>query len=142
MPFAQAAGVADMVREAPRRLPYLDALGVLARSDALLLIGSDEPHYTASKIYPALMSSRPYLSLFHAASSAHQILSEAGGGVALSFSNDEDLAVLVPDLARALRMLVEHGHTFGPPNQDAVVPYSAEHVARRFASIFDRVANP
>ena len=59
--------------------PYLQALKVLTQSNGLLLIGSDEPHYTASKIYPALMSGRPFLSLFHRASSAHDILSASGG---------------------------------------------------------------
>jgi len=35
-------------------------LRVLAR--AILLLGSTEPHYTASKIFPALLSGRPLLA--------------------------------------------------------------------------------
>ena len=46
-------------------MPYLEAIGVLARSDGITLIGSDEPHYTPSKIYPGLMAGRPFISLFH-----------------------------------------------------------------------------
>ena len=37
-------------RQTPQRVPFLDALDVLANSNAVLLLGSDEPHYTASKI--------------------------------------------------------------------------------------------
>ena len=80
-PLAEMAGIADAINEVPQRVPYLDAIGTLARSDGLLLIGSDERHYTASKIYPALLSGRPYLSLFNVESSAHAILSRAGGGL-------------------------------------------------------------
>ena len=38
------------------------------------------------------MSGRPYLSLFHARSSAHQILADAGGGISLGFEDAEALA--------------------------------------------------
>ena len=49
IPIAEEVGVAEAVREIPRRIPFLQALKVLAQSNGLLLIGSDEPHYTASK---------------------------------------------------------------------------------------------
>ncbi|MDE2465993.1 MAG: hypothetical protein KGO02_20090, partial [Alphaproteobacteria bacterium] len=68
-----AEGLADMVREEPVRVPFLDALRIVATSGANLLVGSLEPHYTASKIYPGLMSGRPFLSVFHELSSAHAI---------------------------------------------------------------------
>ena len=37
------------------------------------------------------MSGRPFLSLFHSASSAHRILADAGGGYALSFATPDEL---------------------------------------------------
>ena len=48
-PIAQEEGVGDLVFETPQRVPFLEALNILANSDGLMLIGSDEPHYTASK---------------------------------------------------------------------------------------------
>ena len=72
--LAEKYGIGKFVRETPQRVPYLQALDLLANSQALILIGSDEPHYTASKIYPALLSGRPILALFHKASSAYDIL--------------------------------------------------------------------
>jgi hypothetical protein len=142
LPLAEAAGVADLVRETPRRLPFVEALGVLANSDGLLLIGSDEPHYTASKIYPALMSGRPWVSLFHSASSAHQILQEAGGGIALGFANAQELETTVPALADALRTMATAPQSFGLANAEAIAPYTARAIAGRFAGIFDRVSTP
>src|SRR5207237_6040103 len=53
-PVAEECGVADAVTELPGRLDYLDALSVLTHASGILLLGSSERHYTASKVYPAL----------------------------------------------------------------------------------------
>ena len=139
-PIAEAEGVADVVREIPQRLPYSRALGWIARSRGVLLIGSDEPHYTASKIYPALMSGRPFVSLFHRASSAHAILAAAGGGRAFAFNSSDELASIEVPLAEALRCLACTPELFGTADPAAYAPYQASVVARRFGSIFDRLA--
>jgi Glycosyl transferase 4-like domain len=139
-PIAEAEGVEMGVHEIPERLPYLRALKSLIHSNGLLLIGSDELHYTASKIYPALMSGRPYLSLFHQASSAHAILSSAGGGRTLAFGTPQELDALERPLAEGLRTLALHPDSLGIPNRAAYAPYEARNIAGRFAYIFDRVA--
>jgi hypothetical protein len=138
-PYAEAAGVADLVQEVPRRIPYLEALGVLANSNGLLLIGSDEPHYTASKIYPALLSGRPYLSLFHVASSAHAILSSAGGGRAIGFTDAGDLQASTPAILEGLRDLAFSPQALGAGNLEVIQPYTAGGVAAQFAEVFARV---
>jgi hypothetical protein len=136
-PFADAAGVGDLVRETPGRVPYLTALSLLANADGLLLIGSDEPHYTASKIYPALLSGRPWLSLYHRESSAHRILSSAGGGRAIAFNTLAELSASTPSLIEGLRALVGDPGGLGKANHDAIGPYLAGAMAARFAGIFD-----
>jgi hypothetical protein len=140
-PIAEAEGVADAVREIPRRLPYLQALKVIVKSSGLLLLGSDEPHYTASKIYPALMSGRPYLSIFHVASSANAILSSAGGGRSFTFETPEELDALGPSLAQGLMTLAFNPHALGAVDPIAYAPYEARNIAGRFADIFDRISS-
>lgn len=137
--LAAAEGVSDLVSETPQRIPFLEALNVTANSDASLLIGSDEPHYTASKIYPALMSGRPYISLFHEASSAHAILSQAGGGRSLSFSSVADLEQLAVPLESALFAAATDLPSFGTADPDAYADYTASNVAARFAHVLERV---
>jgi len=137
--LAAAQGVADAVNEVPERLPYLRSLGILARSHALLLLGSSEPHYTASKIYPALMSKRPYLSIYHRASSSHAILSAAGGGRALAFAGADELASLEQPIAEALRTLVLNPDSVGAANPIHYAPYEAKSIAKRYADIFDSI---
>jgi hypothetical protein len=140
-PIAEETGVAEAVREIPRRIPFLQALKVLAQSNGLLLIGSDEPHYTASKIYPALMSGRPFLSLFHRASSAHEILSASGGGRALAFATADELAALEGALADAIKTLALHPETFGTADVAVYAPFEARNIAQRFADIFNLISN-
>jgi hypothetical protein len=138
--IAEQEGVADLVRESPQRVPFTQALGLMAGAAGLVLVGSDEPHYTASKIYPTLMSGRPYLSIFHARSSAHQILVQAGGGVALGFEDAEALSALSGDIAEGLRRLASEPASLGRADPHAYAPYTAHAVAGRFAAIFNDLA--
>jgi hypothetical protein len=137
LPLAKAIGVLDAVHEVPERLPYLEALGVLARSDGILLIGSDEPHYTASKIYPGLMSGRPWLSLFHPASSAHRILADASGGIALAFDGVKGLEQIDDAIATGLHRLVSKPAEIGRCDPSAYANFTASSIAAQFGKVFD-----
>lgn len=139
--IAEQEGVGDLVVENPLRAPFVEALRLMATADGLLLIGSDEPHYTASKIYPALMSGRPFLSLFHAASSAHAILSAAGGGRALAFDSEPSLVALTDQLADGLASLAFRPESLGSVDPRAYADYTAYSVAGRFAGIFNRLTS-
>lgn len=136
-PIAAEEGVGDLVQEYPARVPFLEALSLLANAHGLLLLGSDEPHYTASKIYPALMSGRPYLSIFHAGSSSHGILTRAGGGAAFAFTGVERLAALIPAIAEGLARLAEQPASLGRVDPAAYAPYTAHAVAGQFARVFE-----
>jgi hypothetical protein len=138
-PIAKAKGVVDLVCEVPQRVPFLEALSILANSNGLMLIGSDEPHYTASKIYPALMSTTPYISMFHRASSAYEILSLAGGGFNHCFSSLDELPSLVTALKENLARFAEGELNLQSAKPEAYSDYIAHSVAGRFASIFNQV---
>ena len=140
MALAQKAGVGELVTEQPGRVPYLDALRILAGTHAVLMIGSDEPHYTASKVYPALMSGRPFLSIFHAASSAHAILSAAGGGIALAYDDEVNRAALVDEVAKALARIAINPTSLGCADPATFGDFTAHAVAGRFALVFESLA--
>ena len=137
--LALGLGLDDVVSEEPARVPFLEALRLMVNSDAILLIGSDEPHYTASKIYPALMSGRPFLSVFHEFSSAHAILAQAGGGIALSFQDPASLAALRAQVVKAFVQLVMHRADLGLADPNVYAPFTAAAVSKRYAEIFDRL---
>lgn len=137
LPLADAEGVADLVIETPQRLAYAEALQLMAGSHGVLLVGSDEAHYTASKIYPALLTRRPYLSLFHRLSSAHALLAAAGGGINLSFADADGLPGLSPEIAAGLERLALDPTGLGQVRQDCLEPFSARAIAGRYGAIFD-----
>jgi hypothetical protein len=85
------------------------------------------------------MSGRPYLSLFHQASSAHAILMAAGGGLSFGFASAEGLAETRADLTRALVTLATEPRSLGSADADSYAPYTARAVAGQFAAVFDRV---
>jgi len=64
-PLAAACEVGDLVEESPHRIPYFDAISLYAASDAILLIGSTDADYTASKLLTCVLSNKPVLTLFH-----------------------------------------------------------------------------
>ena len=137
-PLAAEFGVADLVDEFPQRVPYLDALAVMATASGQLIVGSDEPHYTASKIYPVLMAGRPFLSIFHQKSSSHQILQTTGGGIALSFNDENELRAMAPSIRAALELMIATPDRLKPLDVKAVEPFTAPYIAKRCAELFER----
>jgi len=143
-PIAEDCGVGDIVTEVPGRLDYLDALSVLTRASAILLLGSSEPHYTASKLYPALLARRPILALFHESSSVVAILRAAarepsvrvvtyGGAI----GNDARIHEVAAHLGAMADRVAYDDRDVSLAQAEAV---SATSLARRLAEIFDRVA--
>ena len=137
--LAENSLVASMIKEVPERRPYLEAVRAMANADVNLIIGSLEPHYTASKIFPILMAGRPHLSVLHSASSAHTILSSAGGGMAFGFETLEELDELVPKIAQAIVALAIDPESAGKVDEAAYANFTAHAVSGRFAAIFNRL---
>jgi hypothetical protein len=100
-PLVAGMELAPQVRENPDRLGYSDMLRALLRSDALVVFGSDDPAYTASKIYPYLMAGKPLLAIFHENSSVVRLMREAGGGVCVTFNERTTLEELAAAIGEA-----------------------------------------
>jgi glycosyltransferase involved in cell wall biosynthesis len=74
LPIAAELGVADRITEVPWRVDYIDALTIQTQASAILMMGSSERHYTASKLYPGLLAQRPILAVYHNESTVTSIL--------------------------------------------------------------------
>ncbi|HEY4196023.1 MAG TPA: glycosyltransferase [Mucilaginibacter sp.] len=74
VPLAFNHGVENNVVEITDRISYYHALATLQQADALFIPGSDDPQYTASKIYPYLLTQKPSLAIFNENSNAVEIL--------------------------------------------------------------------
>lgn len=141
MPIAVQEGVADVVTERPARIPYLDALRVLLSADLLIALGSADPHYSASKIFPNLLAKRPLLALFHEESSVCQVLARAKSGRLVTFNDREPIETKAGEIESALQAFVE-GDRFGAGNAgiDGIGrEFSAYEMSRKLAGVLDAV---
>lgn len=78
LPLAKQYGVEDYVVEITDRISYFYTLVTLQNADALFIPGSDDPKYTASKIYPYLSANKITLAIFNSHSPAMNVLKEYG----------------------------------------------------------------
>lgn len=134
-PLAREYGLERQVIEHPDRIPYSETLRCLLDADALIIPGSDDPGYTASKIYPYLLAEKPLLAVFHEQSSVVELIRKVGGGTVISFATGE-----APE-SIAARIASEWLTTGGPGqavplDQAAFAPYTAREQAKQLAGFF------
>jgi len=135
-PIAEKFGVGDPIYEQTDRISYFEALKTIMTADALLIVGSDEPAYTASKLYPYLLTNKPLLAIFNSASPALEILKEYDAKYVYSYDKSADIELKINDFLMALAV-GEPGEPQYNPN--AIEKYSAENMAKRQCELFDQV---
>jgi hypothetical protein len=80
-PLAKQYGVEGRIMEITDRISYYQSLTTLQYADALFIPGSDDPQYTASKIYPYMLMEKPLLAIFNKNSSAVEVLNNCAQNV-------------------------------------------------------------
>lgn len=139
LPYAREFGLDDLVQEQPRRVPHLDAIQILLDSNALIIIGSEARHYTASKIFPYVLAAKPLLAVLHEGSHAGKLLRELCAGTAVTFGVTRPLARIHDEIGRAMKELLCLPPGWHPPTQwEKFEPYTARGVTARLAEVFDR----
>jgi len=139
LPIARAEGVDAFVKEHCHRIPYFEALHYLTRADAVIAVGSDDPTYSASKIFPYVLARRPMLVVFSEESQVMAVAKAMKCGVRYSFGASVDVDALASEIAGAwflggrMREYVDFDYS-------AFLPYSAEGMTRALAGIFDAAA--
>lgn len=137
--IAEECNVADLVNEHPQRIPYFEAQQVLRDSQAILLIGSADPTYTASKLYPGILARKSILAIFHHQSSVVDILQQSRAGRVVTFTNTDVPANLQPSLTACLQELLQHPEGYQPDTDWlAFQPYTAREMTRKLCEVFDR----
>jgi hypothetical protein len=134
MPIAKGLGIENHVIEITDRISYYHTLLTLQQADAVFIPGSDDPKYTASKIYPYLLSRKPLLAVFNKASSAIKIMKEYGVKTVYDYET-----VTAEDINSFLSSLMTG--ELGSPQYDPQVldKYSARQMALKQCKLFDSV---
>jgi hypothetical protein len=99
--MSERYGIEELIEEKRERFPYLKVLYLLKNAHGVLVVGSTEPHYTASKIYQALLSLRPVMTLLHEQSQAYEVLKDTRSeAFSVGFDQLDDL--LIPRIQKKL----------------------------------------
>lgn len=136
-PIAAQCGVADLVEERTGRIPYFEALQVLSDANALVVPGSDDPGYTASKLYPYVLARRPLLAVFHEASSVVDIVRRTKAGVVVPFASGEAPEAVAE---RIVERWLSRPLPVVKTDWEAFEPYTARAMTRQLADVFSRSA--
>jgi hypothetical protein len=136
-PRAERAGVADIVDEHPQRIGYVDALNHLGRSDAVLVLGSTETHYTPSKVFQAMLSRRPVFAMLHRDSTAVDMVRSMHAGRVLTVT--EGALPAAAEVADGLRSFIDD-KTYDADAVDraAFDAFSARASTQALATALDR----
>lgn len=102
--YAKDYGLEHIVTEHRERFPFLHILNFLSKADRVMLFGSTEKHYTASKTFQCLLSERPLLTMLHHESSAVEVIREVHADAFLMPYEDNEIKV---DIVSKLKPIVE-----------------------------------
>ena len=139
-PLVSGSRLEPWADEDPDRLSYSRTLAALVQSDALVIFGSAEPAYTASKIYPYLLSGRPVLAVFHERSPVVSLIRAVGGGVCVTFGEETTVSQLAEAILEAWFQRRQHELPV-PLDRLALEPFSAATQAQELGSWFRSVAD-
>lgn len=88
--IAERCNVGNLVVEIRDRFPFLYILNYLSAASAVLILGSVEKHYTASKTFQALLSGRPVIAVLHEATDTVRILTQCNAENFIALYRDMD----------------------------------------------------
>ncbi len=136
--IAQSYNLGDIVTEYPQRIPYFEALQVLTDSHGILIIGSDDESYSASKIYPCILARKPILAILHQQSLVVTVIESCQAGQVVTF-NDQATTNILKQLTTKLNWLLSQSQEYTPTTDwQAFNPYTAREMTRQQCAIFDR----
>ena len=135
-PVAKKIGIESYVTEYTDRVPYFEGLKILLEADLLFIPGSDDTSYTASKLYPYILTKKPILGIFHNESSAFSILQETNAGNVFSLKED---ARIVYNYLNMLLISIKEGKYINNTDWNSFEKYSAREMTRKQVEVFEAV---
>lgn len=135
LPLAEKHGVGAYVREETDRIGFYNSLNYISGANGVIIPGSDDPNYTASKIYPYILSKKPLLAIFDHQSSAVKIIQECRAGSVATFQAPQAVEII----SEYLYVLSSKSNQKVETDMEKFKKYSAEQMTRDQCNLFDKV---
>lgn len=137
VPLAERMGLSKYVNESTDRVSFFEGLATLKEADGLVIPGSNDPGYTASKLYPYILTKKPLLGIFHPKSSALKIINDCSAGKTLTLFDDDSLAF--PALEAFITSVIDR---IRPATKwKNFERYTAEEMTKKQVNLFNTVVN-
>lgn len=133
--FVQKYSLTNVIEET-NRLGMYEVLQELQKADGLLIIGTDNPSYTASKLYPYLQAEKPILAILHPSSSATTILNELSNAIIILLTDKDNIVI---DKLKKFQSLIESKNY--NVNLIKLEKFSARNLTKSQTILFDKIAN-
>jgi len=137
--YAKEANIEDIVIEIRDRFPFLHILNFLSNAFGVMIIGSTEKHYTASKTYQSLLSEKPIFSIFHGESSAVEIMNECkASDYTVSYFENKNKIDFENEIKETFINFVTQNKKW-QPNLKVLNKYSAKESTRKLVEAIEKV---
>jgi hypothetical protein len=137
VPLAKNFEVGSSIYEKTDRIGYFEALFLMKKANALLIIGSDDKSYNPSKIYTYALAAKPVIGIFKSDGPAVQAIKNCCEGLVVKYE--------LKDAANRLELFLEtiaNQEQFMNQNENPeLILHSGEELTRKQCILFDQVIN-
>jgi len=138
-PIATENNLDSYVTEITDRIPYFETLYLLDKADVLIVPGSTDAAYTASKIYPYIMLQKKLLAVFNEQSSVVTLLQQMKHGELVTFNhNEKKIEDYTEECYNCLYKLLSPGYIV-ELNEAVFKPYTAYEKTKEQVSFFNNI---
>ena len=135
-------GLSDFVSEIPERLSYLEVQQILRSSDGAMIIGSVQPHYSASKVFQCLLTAPRLLGFFHKDSEAASILRICNAHAFFApYDSDSEAEFNLSQIENTLVKFIDPGEPWNP-DLSKLDSFSACASASKLVEAIESILHP
>lgn len=127
------------VFEYKARIPYFQVLKLVKQSDLAVIPGTLDSEYTASKLYPYIMTKTPIIAVFHEKSSVLKILKEMSYGKGIAFNSKSDLELLAIEIKATIESFFKNGQPNSEFREEVFLTYDSNFRCKEQVSFFNKV---
>ena len=136
--LAKKLEIEEFVYEETDRVSYFEAIKLMQIADILLLPGTTDADYTASKLYPYILSKKPILVVFNEFSNLREILERISNLPSVLFNDKLSINSLSEKIFNLLKILRDNKYSY-KVNQVQFQKYTDKYMTKEIEKMFEKI---